>query len=302
MREEKSDKNESSLSASSSKGKIHVVFQQADVSTLKAAIELDESLQGEVLEIKDDYAVGPIESVYEAEGWQLRKEWWKSLLDVSPYSVELTDMIDDRMTVHNLKKVLDENGKEEVWIWMGQNQHDVCGYYWLISQLKEYQGRIFVLYLNNLPFINEKGSIFYPTSLNQIQPKEFLKARKLCRKVTLSEFEVDPDEWKKLCSENGMVRILEGGKKIVSRGEDNYDSDVLKGLTTEWQKGNKAMQSILSKMKIKTGDVFLLWRMRKLVEAGHVEINGDTTKGWKDFEAKLKSETPVEAVSEQSNL
>lgn len=302
MREEKSDKNESSLSASSSKGKIHVVFQQADVSTLKAAIDLDESLQGEVLEIKDDYAVGPIESVYEEEGWQLRKEWWKSLLDVSPYSVELTDMIDDRMTVHKLKKVLDENGKEEVWIWMGQNQHDVCGYYWLISQLKEYQGRIFVLYLNNLPFINEKGSIFYPTSLNQIQPKEFLKARKLCRKVTLSEFEVDPDEWKKLCSENGMVRILEGGKKIVSKGEDNYDSDVLKGLTTEWQKGNKAMQSILSKMKIKTGDVFLLWRMRKLVEAGQVEINGDTTKGWKDFEAKLKSETPVEAVSEQSNL
>lgn len=302
MREEKSDKNESSPSPSSAKGKIHIVFQQADVATLKAAIELDESLQGEVLEIKDDYAIGPIEHVYDAEGWQLRKEWWKSLLEISPYGAELTDMIDDRLTVHNLKKALDESGKEEVWIWMGQNQHDVCGYYWLISQLKEYQGRIFVLYLNNLPFINEKGSIFYPTELHQIQPKEFLKARKLCRKVTLSEFEVDPDEWKKLCSENGIVRILEGGKKIVSKDEDYFDSDVLKGLTAEWQKGHKAMQSILSKMKIKTGDVFLLWRMRKLAEVGQVEINGDTAKGWKDFEAKLKSEAPVEAVSDQSNL
>jgi hypothetical protein len=184
---------------------------------------------------------------------------------------------------------------------MGQNQHDVCGYYWLISQLSNYQGRIIVLYLNNLPFINDKGQIFYPTTLHEIQPKEFLKAKKLNRKVTLSEFEVDPDEWRKLCSENAMVRILEGGKKIVSKEEDFYDSEILKSLTNEWQKGNKVMASILGKMKLKTGDVFLLWRMKKLVELEKIEINGDTSKGWKDFEVKLKSEAPVEVPAEQTN-
>jgi hypothetical protein len=191
--------------------------------------------------------------------------------------------------VHNLKKTLEENPKEEIWIWMGQNQHDVCGYYWLISQLKDDQGRIVVLYFNNLPFINEKGQIFYPTALHEIQPKEFLKAKKLNRKITLSEFEVDPDEWKKLCNENAMVRILEGGKKIVGKDEDFYDKDILSGLSGEWQKGNKAMQSVLSKMKVKTGDVFLLWRMKRLAEEGKIEINGDTTKGWKDFEVKIRS-------------
>jgi hypothetical protein len=73
------------------------------------------------------------------------------------------NMVDDRLTVHQLIRELEENQKEEVWIWMGQNQHDVCGYYWLISQLAAFQGRVVVLYLNNLPFINEKGQIFYPT-------------------------------------------------------------------------------------------------------------------------------------------
>jgi hypothetical protein len=177
---------------------------------------------------------------------------------------------------------------------MGQNQHDVCGYYWLISQLKNYQGRIMVLYLNNLPFINEKGSIFYPTALHDIQPKEFLKAKKLCRKITLSEFEVDPDEWYRLVGENAMVRILEGGKKIVSKDENFYDEDVLKGLTNEWQKGGRAMHHLLSKMIIKTGDVFLLWRMKKLAQEGKIEINGDTSKEWKDFEVKLKTTSPEE--------
>ena len=272
---------------------IHIVFQEADIAVLQKVIELDESLRGDVRIIRDDYAVGPLGDIYETEGYQLRREWWKQLLELSPYNTDqLMDLVDDRMAVHKLKKDLDEDEKEEVWIWMGQNQHDVCGYYWLISQLKQYQGRVVVLYFNNLPFINEKGQIFYPTTLHEIQPKEFLKAKKLNRKVTLSEFEVDPDEWKRLCNENAVVRILEGGKKIVGKSEDFYDKDVLSGLSNDWQKGNRAMQSILGKMKVKTGDVFLLWRMKKLVEEEKIEINGDTTKSWKDFEVKSKAGTP----------
>jgi hypothetical protein len=267
---------------------IHIVFQEADIEVLKKAIELDETLQGEVQIIRDDYAVGPIENIYETEGYQQRREWWKQLLEQSPYNEDqLMGMVDDRMTVHQLVKSLEENESEEVWIWMGQNQHDVSGYYWLISQLQPFQGRIIVLYLNNLPFINEKGNIFYPSNLHEIQPKEFLKAKKLNRKVTPSEFEVDPDEWKKLCSENALVRILEGGKKIASRNEDFFDHDIIKGVTRDPQKGNKIMAAILSKIKVKTGDVFILWRLRKLAEMGKVEITGDMAKGWKDFEIKL---------------
>ena len=143
---------------------------------------------------------------------------------------------------------------------MGQNQHDVCGYYWLMSQLKNFQGQLEVLYLNNLPFLNEKGNIFYPSSLYEIQPKEFLKAKRLARTITLSEFEVDPDEWKKLCEENAMIRILEGGKKIVSKDVTYYDKELLSVISTEFQKLNKIFQNIYTKTKIRTGDVFLAWR------------------------------------------
>lgn len=277
---------------------IHIVFQQADVTTLKKAIELDESLKGDIIEIKDDFAIGPLENIDTAEGWSAREEWWRGLLSQSPHANEnVVGSFDDRKTVDDLKTRLDENEKEVAWLWMGQNQHDVCGYYWLISQLKEYQGRIFVLFFNNLPFINEKGNIFYPTTLHEIQPKEFLKAKKLNRAVTLSEFEVDPDEWKKLAAENAMVRILEGGKKIVSKDADFYDKDILGNLTNEFQKGHRAMTSILGKMKIKTGDVFLLSRMRHLAADEKLEINGDTSRGWKDFEVRLKTHAAVEETS-----
>ncbi|RYZ60859.1 MAG: DUF1835 domain-containing protein [Chitinophagaceae bacterium] len=283
---------------------IHIVFQEADIEVLKKAQELDESLAGDVRIVRDDFAVGPIQNIYETEGYQARRDYWKTQIDYSPYNTEdLMHMVDDRLMVHNLKRSLDEDAKEEAWIWMGQNQHDVCGYYWLISQLKDYQGRISVLYLNNLPFINDKGQIFYPNSLHQILPKEFLKAKKLSRKVTLSEFEVDPDEWQKLMDENGAIRILEGGKKIVSKEADFYDKDILAGLTKEAQKGNRALQSILSKMKIKTGDVTLLNRMKVLAEEGLIELTGEPSKGWKEFDVKLKSATPTETeITTEANI
>jgi hypothetical protein len=272
---------------------LHIVFQEADINVLQKAIELDETLAGEVWQIKDDFAVGPLVNIYESEGYQSRRDWWKMLLEFSPYTEQI-DLVNDKMTVHNLLRKLDEEPSLSVWIWMGQNQHDVCSYYWLMSQLKDYQGRIFVLYMNNLPFINEKGGIFYPTALHEIQPKEFLKAKKLARPITLSEFEVDPDEWKKLCNENGGVRILEGGKKIASKDVDFYDKDILSAINAEPQKLNKILGTIFSKMKIKTGDVFLVWRIRELINMGKLEATGDWNKGWREITLKLAGSPVVE--------
>lgn len=267
---------------------IHIVFNEADITVLQQAIALDASLEGEVIQIKDDFAVGPIANIYETDGYQQRRDWWQNALQFSPYTEQI-DLVDDKMTVFNLIKQLSEDESLEVWIWMGQNQHDVCGYYWLMPQLRDFQGRIQVLYLNNLPFINEKGGIFYPAWLSEIQPKEFLKAKKLARPITLSEFEIDPDEWQKLCRENSGVRLLEGGKKLVSKGYDHYDAEMLTVITAEPQKLSKIVSNIFSKTKIKTGDVFLVWRIRKLAEFGDLEIMGDWEKGWKEISVKLTS-------------
>jgi hypothetical protein len=155
-----------------------------------------------------------------------------------------------------------------------------------MSQLKDYQSRIFILYLNNLPFINEKGHIFYPEWIHVIPPKEFLKARKLARPITLSEFEVDPDEWKRLCGEGKMARILEGGKKLAQYDADYYDTDLRKFITPEWQKASKIIHQFLHKNKQTTGDAFLLWRLKCLIAEGNLDVQGDL-KGMKDFEIKL---------------
>ncbi len=265
---------------------IHLVFNTADIAALEAAIELDENLAGKVIEIKDDYAVGPLLDIYETEGYQVRRDWWKNVLEFSPYAEQL-DIVDDKLTVHQLINALNHDENEVIWIWMGQNAHDVSGYYWFMSQVKDYQGRIQVLYLNNLPFLNEKGQLFYPTYLSQIQPKEFLKAKKLARPITLSEFELDPDEWKKLCMENEGVRFLEGGKKLVSMNIGCYDKEILSLLTKNAQKLPSALSNIMAKLKVKLGDAFIVYRLKEMEQAGKIVFVGDWAKGWKDIVVQM---------------
>jgi hypothetical protein len=275
---------------------IHIVFQEADVAALKKSFDLDDTLQGDVIQVKDDYAVGPIADIFSEEGIEARKHWWREVLAGGDYDGKVdTGEVDDNKTVAELIERLNNDPEEIIWIWAAQNKHDVSGYYWLMSRLKDLQGRIFILYLNNLPFINDKGHIFYPTNIFEIPAKEFLKAKKLARQITSSEFEVDPDEWTKLCNENKGVRTLEGGKKLIQHDYDYYDAELLKFITTDWQKVNKLFHSFFSqqgalwaKSKDTTGDAYLLWRLKLMIADGKIDAQGEI-KGMKDFEVKLKA-------------
>lgn len=279
---------------------IHVVFNGSEISLMEDVMKLDATLGDEVVQIREEFGVGPLAGMDIEDGWKLREDWWKEMIKDSPYQNDPLCYFNDSETVKKIQDQLKADNHLQVWIWIGQNQHDVCGYYWLIRYLKEWLGRIFVIYLNNLPFINEKGQLFYPSWLHEIRlPREVLKAKRLARPVTMSEFETDPDEWKRLCNENSIVRILEGGKKIVSQDESFYDAEIMKNITAEWQKATRVLMNTLHRMKIKTGDLFLMWRLKKLIIYGKVEVLGDMNKGWKEFDVKWPALQQTEATESE---
>ena len=268
---------------------IHVVFNEADAPVMEAAISMDESLEGTVVKFKDDYSVGPLENIYNEEGIAARKHWWQGVLAGGDFEPKISDaQHDDNTTANEMVELMRNNENEIIWIWAAQNKHDVSGYYWLLPFMKEFQGRVFILYLNNLPFINEKGNIFYPNWLHEIPAKEFLKAKKLAREITLSEFEVDPDEWTKICNENKGVRILEGGKKLMQYDYEFYDSELKKYIMPDWQKANKIIHNFTSKSKNITGEAYLLWRIKVWIAMDLYEVQGKVGN-MKDFEIKYHS-------------
>jgi hypothetical protein len=268
---------------------IHLVFNEPDINVLQQAIELDESLTGEIVCIKDDFSVGPLYNIFIGDGIEARKKWWIEILAGGDFELKINDTeSDDYQTAAHIVGTMRRDPAERIWIWAAQNKHDVSGYYWLTKYMKEFQGRVFILYLNNLPFINEKGNIFYPNWLHEIPAKEFLKAKKLAREITPSEFEVDPDEWTKLCEDNRGVRILEGGKKLVQEDYDFYDVELKKFITPDWQKATKIIHQHITKAKNITTEAYLLWRLKVMIAQEMFDVQGKIGN-MKDFEIKTKS-------------
>jgi len=271
---------------------IHIVFNTADVEVLRKAQEMELELAGEIALVRDDYAVGPLAGVQTPDGHEARREWWRVVLQGGDYD-GLVDkgLVDDPAVMAHLRQSMEADPKETLWIWAAQNKHDVSGYYWLMSQLEAFQGRVFILYLNNLPFINERGGIFYPKWMHEIPPREFLKARKLARPITPVEFENDKEEWRRLCGEETGVRLLEGGKKLVRKGLEHYDAELLKHVAADWQKAARVISQFLVKGSETTGDAYLLWRLKCMIADGRLEMRGNPAQ-MRDFDVRLPGSEP----------
>ncbi|PWV51869.1 DUF1835 domain-containing protein [Chitinophaga sp. S165] len=283
---------------------LHIVFGESSATALAAAFELDEQLKGDILYFEDDLSVGPLFILDTKDGQNARKQWWMQLAGIQPQPVAegapetqapaavaavAEEGAGDQEKFRQLKALLKSAPEQEVYIWAGQNARDVCGYYWLVSQLYDFSGRIHIIYLNNLPFLNEKGSVFYPTHLHQILAKEFLKAKKLARPISLAEYELDGDEWSRMMNENGGIRLLEGGKKIKGEPATFYDKELVQQTTAEFQKASKVVGLVTGKLKYPVMDQFLGWRLKELIKQGKLESKGEL-KTIKDFEIKLPTE------------
>jgi hypothetical protein len=290
-------------------GLIHIVFGQSSVPVLGEAIAMDEKMSGDILCFEDDLSVGPLFILDTKEGRAGRKQFWQQLAGIAPLPAppegEATpasateEDTQDADRFNTLKAQLKENPEQEVWIWAGQNARDVCGYYWLVSQLYDFAGRIHIIYLNNLPFLNEKGAVFYPTHLHQILPKEFLKAKKLARPISLAEYELDGDEWHRLMNENAGIRLLEGGKKIKGEPTLFYDKELQTQSGRDFVKAWRIVQQVTGKLKYPVMDQFLGWRLKELIREGKLESRGEL-KTIRDFEVKLPGESTGSTDSTES--
>ena len=257
----------------------HIVFDSRGAELLSAAMDMDEALDGETLLIGDDFSVGPIQDLSSDHGREERKKWWAMIRETTdkPQPDEIAAEADVEKLAQILRR-MEEEEFEQIWIWVAPNARDLCGYYWIIGQLKNFTGRIFVLHLNNLPFINDKGSVFYPGYLSEIPSKEFVKAKKLTRPVSTAEFETDPDEWMRLASENKNLRVWEGGKKIIQYEDNYFDQPLLNYLQPSFQKIPKTVHHFLLKSSEKTNESFLQWRVKQLINSGVAEQQGEMVR------------------------
>lgn len=267
---------------------MHIVFHGDDAVALAKSFELDATLESPIITIQDDFSLGPIFETFSLEEIANRESWWMQLFPEAAAPENFLQQLEQ------IKEQLEKEDAAKLWIWVAPNNRDVSGYYALVAHLLECASKMEVIFLNNLPFINEKGSIFYPDFLSEIPPAEFIKAKKLVRLISPTEIELDPDEWNRLCKEGKNIRTYEGGKKLIAHNDDFYDSKIKECIQGQWQKATKILQLIQTKCKMKQNESFILSRIYKMVDEELIESRGDFSnkKEWefKKMETSGKSE------------
>ena len=261
----------------------HIVTGDIAAGPLNIALGTEPSMEGVVVVMKDVLSVGPLQKEEGQKFSELRSAFWQEVVINEKNPI----VLDDLERLSEVSIALANDAEAKAWIWIAPWPADVCTYHWALKYLGQYMGRLFVINIAGLPFLDEQGKVFFPKSIGEIQPKELVKARKLARAVTPAELEVDGEEWRKLVKENGGIRIHEGGKRLTSKSEEHYDNQLISFCSHQYQKASKVVSQALARYNVPTGDLYLGWRLRKMVESGRLELQGDTTKALKDFEVKM---------------
>ncbi len=264
----------------------HITVGDFAATPLKEAINLEPSMQGEVFILKDILHVGPILKDEGTSFSAMRSAFWQQVIGNDKNPAEVNDM--ERLL--DLSNEMFKDESIQAWFWMAPTPADICAYFWMLKYLSKHPGRLYIVNIANLPFLDENGKVFYPKSLSEIQPKEIVKARRLARHVTPAEVEVDTDDWKRIVDENAGIRTHEGGKKLTSRTETYYDDQLISFCSQQFQKASRIVGQAITKFGIPTGDIYLGWRLRKLAEEGRLQLQGDIAKTLKDYDVKLPGE------------
>jgi hypothetical protein len=263
----------------------HIVTGDLAAAPLKEAIAMEPAVAETVIAVKDALNVGPLQNDEGLKFSEMRSAFWQQIINNDKFPV----VADDLERISQISIDLSKNEDYKVWIWVAPLPADLCTYHWLLKYLGAYVGRVYIINIAGLPFLDEQGKLFFPKSIADILPKEVKKARRLARLVTAGELEVDTEEWRKLANENAGIRVLEGGKRLISKPETYYDNQLISFCSQQYQKASKIVGQAISKFNIPTGDLYLGWRLRKIAETEKLQIQGDTTKLLKDFEVKLPS-------------
>ncbi len=272
----------------------HIVVGDEAAKPLLEAVASEPGLSGEVITLKDILHVGPIEKNENQSFSALRSEWWQLVAPDPKSPAEVKD-VEQLLEVSN---ALNKSESANVWFWMAPSPADVCAYHWMLKYLGKHVGRIFIVNLANLPFLDESGKVFYPRSISALLPKELIKARKLARPITPAEIEMDGETWRGLVSENAGLRTYEGGKKLQSRSESYYDSQLLSILTGSFQKASRVLAQGFAKFNLPTGDTHLAWRLREMAASDQIELKGDTSRPYKEWEVRIPTGESLEASSD----
>lgn len=225
-----------------------------------------------------------------------RQQTLEHLFSIYPNDegLEASKDIMKRITL-NLKAIQKEVEEgQAVRIWYSNQPDELCGLYWFINQLRQWNKLENGVYLIKLPEweISENGNMVQKFGWGDVAPEEWNHYLRWQQLASPSFKQYCNSSWRNLQNENAPLRAILNGH-LVSVQENIYDSFIHREIAQEDETFQEAMiiGRVLGKYHLGIGDGWVALRIEEMIQTGVLEIISGTTKDMPVYHRTLKKVT-----------
>ncbi|MGE7662870.1 DUF1835 domain-containing protein [Peribacillus sp. NPDC097197] len=276
---------------------IHIVFGASASGSVRFFLrEMGLEKVEKVISFWDIFSIGPVRQLHEEKGIQARFEWMKTYIHD-----EFGDFPDyEQKFEKTIKQIQSIPEGSHLTIWTSSNAHEQTGLRLIVYLLKE--KNLDISLINTTKAYEELFQVkkvkYTPLHTGEI-PSEKLQSiyekgkRKLCTDHDREDLE---KEWQCLSDNQETLRIWRNGR-IQSVPEDYYDAFIMKKAkklhgqqkTKDFMISARLIGEVLGHLDQYVGDAFLESRLKKLVELGLFETEGNL-EGIRFYKIRLKQD------------
>ena len=242
----------------------HIVIGASEEISVKLATNSSKALA-----IKDNLSYGPISHIENTEGQNDRLNWLKE--NMTSY---------DHYSYEELKQLKNIESHEPIIIWTADNASEQTGLRFLMYLLRDWSNDIYILNTSaGYKKLFGAPNVIKTTEINIDQLKEIYE--KVDKGLVAKEKNKLIDEWKQLSQTKMNLRSF-CNHTIVSKDEAAYDSYIIEtARKTHFQmkkepyiKSARLVGEVYGELR-DFDDLFIEYRVRKLIEQGQLEYRGD---------------------------
>jgi len=237
---------------------IHVIFNMSAAGILRRVLS-SRGMREKVIDLGHALDWGPISSSI-AE----RSSWLDSNAPLGTHSWEWIVESEQRF-----RDTIAADHERVVWL-SPASAAEQAGLYWYLNQFGSDGSHFAIVELGN-------GTTEAPVSIGELGEADMSELLDRCPRAALDPSRFPSDRWQKLMAEGALVRVVQKGR-LESAPENVFDHYLIEHCSHGWTNWSRVVGEAMMGMwaaRHRTGLWMLDWRLRELVQCGHVECQGE---------------------------
>lgn len=180
---------------------------------------------------------------------------------------------------------------EDIRIWYSNNPDEMCGLYWFMSELQQFEAQLGAVYIVKLPEheYRDNNTVVCSLSWGEISPGEWYRYTNFSEATTSVFRQYCASEWRTLQKENAPLRAVLNGQ-LHSVSETIYDAFISREIDAQDDEFQEAIVigNVLGKYQLGIGGAWVAHRIEKMIDEGKLSVISTPIKNGPIYHRQLR--------------